>query len=242
MLCYRGEQRIRERNRPKTCWTLESTLIRQNFIVSAIRIIVVLLSTMSLPIRIQAEDFRAIPLKQSLNDVQPMTCSMIRLITRNMRRRTSRIGIFLAVTAGSNPPPAANSASSGKWTSPKLWRPRGLNQCHVAAGTDKAQLAEKVRSKDLISAHKKTIEQSQRTVRWCVFSTWSDRRGLLLVSQANCFRRLTRVRIRSASRAASNGFRKVSLNTERSKPDALSSSLSRPIRTVSVNSVFLRRF
>lgn len=92
------------------------------------------------------------------------------------------------------------------------------------------------------TAQQKTIGQSRKTVRWYVFSTWSDRRGLSLVSQANCFRRLTSVRIRSASRAASNGFRKVSLNTERSKPDALSSSLSRPIRTVSVNSVFLRRF
>ncbi len=95
---------------------------------------------------------------------------------------------------------------------------------------------------DLHNAQQKTIGQSRKTVRWYVFSTWSDRRGLLLVSQANCFRRLTSVRIRSASRAASNGLRKVSLNTERSKPEALSSSLRRPIRTVSVNSEFFRRF
>ena len=91
--------------------------------------------------------------------------------------------------------------------------------------------------------NKKTTEQSRRITRWSMsFSTWSDRRGFQLVSQANCFRRFTSVRIRSASRAASNGFRNVSLNTERSKPDALSSSLRRPIRTVSLNSAFRRRF
>lgn len=51
---------------------------------------------------------------------------------------------------------------------------------------------------------------------------------------ANCFLRLTRVRTRSASRAESNGFRNVSLNIDRSKPAALSSSERRAMRTVSV--------
>lgn len=45
--------------------------MKKNLVVPAIGIVVVLLSTMSLLDRIYADDFRAIPLKQSLNDVQP---------------------------------------------------------------------------------------------------------------------------------------------------------------------------
>ena len=51
--------------------------------------------------------------------------------------------------------------------------------------------------------------------------------------QASCFFRPTSVRIRSASRAESNGFRNVSLNGVRSNPLAVSSSLNRATRTAS---------
>jgi len=61
-------------------------------------------------------------------------------------------------------------------------------------------------------------------------------------SQASCFFRPTSVRILSASKAASNGFRNVSLNRVRSNPLALSSSFSKPMSTVSAYSEFLRRF
>ena len=57
--------------------------------------------------------------------------------------------------------------------------------------------------------------------------------GSAVPTYANCFLRLTNVRIRSASRAESNGLRNVSLKKERSKPAALSSSLNRAINTVS---------
>lgn len=52
--------------------------------------------------------------------------------------------------------------------------------------------------------------------------------------QASVFFRLTSVRTRSASKAVSNGLRKVSLNSVRSNPLALSSSLIRPTSTVSL--------
>ncbi len=51
--------------------------------------------------------------------------------------------------------------------------------------------------------------------------------------QASCFFRPTSVRMRSASRAASNGFRNVSLNGVRSKPLAVSSSLNSATNTAS---------
>lgn len=57
--------------------------------------------------------------------------------------------------------------------------------------------------------------------------------GSAVPTYASCFLRLTSVRIRSASRAESNGLRNVSLKKERSKPAALSSSLKRAISTVS---------
>lgn len=96
-----------------------------------------------------------------------------------------------------------------------------------------------------ISSHskqKKTADQGFSSPIGGLFPRRGQFAELQLDSQANCLRRFTNVRIRSASNAASNGLRNVSLNTERSKPEALSSSLNRPIKTVSVNSVFRRRF
>ena len=52
-------------------------------------------------------------------------------------------------------------------------------------------------------------------------------------AQTSCFFRPTSVRIRSASRAVSNGLRNVSVKIERSNPLALSSSDSSPTMTVS---------
>ena len=125
---------------------------------------------------------------------------------------------------------------------------RNVDWCLPLTPAERAGVGPSFLTSDPLPCHSQGATKNHRTfprdhpMVFSLYSTRSDRRGLQLVSQANCLRRLTRVRIRSASRAASNGLRKVSLNTDRSKPEALSSSLRRPIRTVSVNSEFFRRF
>ena len=71
---------------------------------------------------------------------------------------------------------------------------------------------------------------------------WSKSGEPIALVQTSSFFVPIRVRNRSASRLASNGFLNVSLMAERSKLIGFPSSGNKAIKIVSVKSVFLRRF